>query len=287
MAPTSKGDDEEFSIGFLTALVTDELVACEKILSEMKWKPQPVSIVLKDAGISKWAKQIDGRKIIAHAMAIGRMGQAASAIETFAFLERTKPTFTFLTGIAGSLKSDKIFKCDVVVSNHTRWRTQNRVFGEDGCNQYRPYDNLNYDPFVPADMSRRIQKKLVEDFPTKKRGAGDFDRWNAHLGEVYTWDYVLSSKRIVDEINADFPMALCVEMEAGGFLGAISRAKGLRGDRPMQGYVVRGISDYAEGKDKVEKVRTDASRNAALVAVSLAEWMVEKNSILAFKRAAS
>lgn len=273
LAPRRRGAEAEFSIGFLTALVSEELIPCEAVLASRGWNPEHLP-ELRAAGIGRWAKMIEGRRILAHSMAIGRMGQAASAVETMIFLERCqRPTIVFLTGIAGSLWDNKVFKADVVVSRNTRWRTQNKIFGEDGCDRYRPFDNILAQPGTTADLSRVIQRHLVEEFPHRERGPDDIDAWNAHYGEIYTWDYVINSSRTTAKINDAFPEALCVEMEAGGFLAAMERLRAVGGRRPMLGHVVRGISDYAARKDKDKSVRTAASRNAALVAVSLAEMM--------------
>src|ERR1700753_745581 len=102
-----------FSIGFLTALVDEELVPFERVMHGEGWQPydDPDAQALSDAGgISSWMKVIEGRRIIARTMAIARMGQISSAMETIAFLTRAKPNLVFLSGIAGSLWEGKIFK---------------------------------------------------------------------------------------------------------------------------------------------------------------------------------
>lgn len=274
-----RGNEAGFSIGFLTALVSDELIPCEAVLQQTGWTPDDLP-ELTAAGISRWNKIIDGRLIVAHSMAIGRMGQAASAVETMAFLSRcAHPNALFLTGIAGSLWADKIFKRDVVVARHTRWRTQNKVFGEDGCDVYRPFDNILSRSGVSADVSRVIQRHIAEQYPHRDRSDQERSTWNVHYGEIYTWDYVINSQRVVQKLNADFPESLCVEMEAGGFLSALDRVRTMTGGRPMHGYIVRGISDYAARKDKEKSVRAAASENAANVAVGMAEMMCRNGTL--------
>ncbi|MGO7924503.1 5'-methylthioadenosine/S-adenosylhomocysteine nucleosidase [Rhizobium ruizarguesonis] len=281
-----RGDEAEFSIGFLTALVSDELIHCEAILAAHGWEAADLP-ELSMVGIKRWVKSIDGRVIAAYSMAIGTMGQTASALETMAFLGRCRrPSIVFLTGIAGSLREDKVYKGDVVVARSTRWRTQNKIFGDDGCDQYRPFDNILRESGASSDISRLMQRHLAEKYPHRDRNAEWQEVWNAHYGEIYTWDYVINSQRVVRKINADFPESLCVEMEAGGFLGALDRARTMTGDRPMHGYVVRGISDYAARKDKEKNVRASASKNAAEVAVGLAELMCRQGMLARLGKAA-
>jgi nucleoside phosphorylase len=281
---TRKGDDDEFSIGFLTALVSSELIGVETVLKREGWDPVPVAPRLSDGGISKWEKTVGSVHVAAYTQAIGRMGQTDSGLETVAFLDRCKPSLVFLTGIAGSLSDDKVHKEDVVVSNSIRYRTQNKLYGETGCDQYRPFDHALPNASVSTDLSRRVEYMLLEKFPAKGTPAAKGRTFNVHFGEVFTWDYVINSARIVKKLNTDFPSSLCVEMEAGGFLAGIERVRTLRGKRPMEGHVVRGISDYASKKDKDTGTRQRASENAATVAVKLAEWMCSPAEISSFAR---
>lgn len=262
--------DAEFSVGFLTALVRGELIRTEKVLKDAGWSPASTNPRLNEAGIKRWSKSIDGRRIPAYSMAIGKMGQTAAAIETFVFLTRCKPSLVFLTGIAGSLKKDEVRKKDVVVSLNTRYRTQNKVFGTGPADEYRPIDH----PLraVDADMSRKIQEFVGHQYPT------GHDDWNVHTGELYTWDYVVDSARVVSRLNSSHPQALGVEMEGGGFLSSAERMEALW-QRSLRAYVVKGISDYAEAKDSDDPTRSTAAANAAAVAVKLAEWMVSKKQM--------
>ena len=278
-APSGDGG-AEISIGFLTALVSSELVACEEVLEGKGWLrdvPQPKR--LDDTGIVRWTKKIGNFKVSAYSSAINDMGQADSALETICFLQRCRPKLIFLTGIAGSLYQSKVLKRDVVISAGVNYRTQNRVAGEDGCDEYRNKNHqLNgYDP----DKSLKLEKMATHLFTTTGKSELGLDGVSIHSGDVFTWDYVVDSARTVAKLNKDYPKALCVEMEAGGFLKVVDRNARLKGNRAAP-FVVRGISDYAGAKDKEVNVRADASRNAAIVALTLAEHIVETNSVRAF-----
>jgi nucleoside phosphorylase len=233
-----------FSVGFITALVSHELVSCEATLVAKGWVERPTDAALEEGGIRKWSKSILGSEVFAHSAAIGRMGQVASSLATFAFLSRCSPTDVYLTGIAGSLNEEKVHKGDVVVATNTHWRTQNRIFGEDDCDQYRSCHNPLHGH--DSDLSLRIQRFINTRYPSKTRPKDYQGVWNVTAGEIFTWDYVIDSRRTTHKINADYPAALCVEMEAGGFLSAIELYPKLRGYRELRGFVVRGISDYTK-----------------------------------------
>lgn len=267
-------DQVEFSIGFLTALVGDELIACEKVISESGWVPQETILHGKMANIRKWRKEVDGRMITAYSTSIGKMGQTHSAIETMAFLARCNPDIVILCGIAGSLV-DWIHKRDVVVSVDTHWQMQNGISGDGQCDEYRKIVH----PLTPIDHDESIfiQRFVAEDFPLVDRvDSNDSTVYNVRAGSIFTWDYVINSERVVKRVLSDHSPSVCVEMEAGGFLGALRRHSDIYNLKYLRGYVVRGISDRAASKDFDTKARRDAVCNAASVAISLGQKLSGK-----------
>lgn len=270
-----------FSIGFLTALVSDELVHCEDVLKSSGWNEIPARQGHIDAGISAWEKSINGNVVTAFSMAIDNMGQAASAIETYAFLSRCNPTELFMVGIAGSLQKEWVFRRDVVVGKSIHWQTQNGVSGDGPCDDYRPCPHIlpAYDP----DLVKTFSGKLAREYINQARHSEADGQIHTHYGPIFTWDYVVNSERVVQRILGDIPGALCVEMEGGGFLAAIARYAKIRGNKEILGFVVRGISDYASAKTWDVTVRRDASRNAMKVAIDLAEWRAARYLLPTFE----
>jgi len=273
----------QLSVGFITALVSDELKGCEETLLERGWVQLQAERKLQEGNIKKWSKHIRDTPVIAYSMAVANMGQVASALETFMFMTRCNPNELYLTGIAGSLDKENIHKADVIIGTSINWRTQDKVFGEEACDKYRVrvHSLKGYDP----DVSRDIQVFVSNNYVQKDRKESDLDNWNVVAGEIFTWEYVVNSERVTAKINTDFPKAKCVEMEAGGFLSAIDRFAVLTRERHAglealsvpKGFVIRGISDYAAKKDKVANVRKLASKNAAKVAIDFAEYRVQNN----------
>lgn len=262
-----------FSVGFLTALASSELIQCEDELRRSGWVETATKVSLRDAGIKSWQREIDGTLISAFSMAINGMGNATSTLETFNFLYRTKPTLVFLCGIAGSLHESKVFKGDVVVGSSVRWRTRNRITETKDGFIYRPKEMPLSNSTLDADFARVLHNKLIDEYPSKQRTEQQFENWNVHFEEIYTWDYVLDSETITREINQSFPNSFCVEMEAGGFLAAVDKYQKLITGKPIVPLIIRGISDYTSKKDKQTNIRKETSRNAARVAISLAEWL--------------
>ncbi|MCP1469866.1 nucleoside phosphorylase [Sphingobium sp. OAS761] len=271
---TMRSPERAFSIGFLTALVSDELVPCEAVLAEKGWRKVSTSLALEDAGITAWEKRIKGNKVRAYSMAFDDMGQTASAIETYAFLTRCNPAEIFLVGIAGSLRNEWVYRRDVVVGKRVICRTQNGVSGSGPCDEYRPH--LQQLPAYDPEVMRTFSAKIARDYLNGSRDREGDEVVHTHFGTIYTWDYVIDSPRVVEKIVADFPDALCVEMEGGGFLRAIARYSKIHGDKNINGVIVRGISDYASNKEWNVPIRIDASRNAMNVAIDLAEWRAER-----------
>ena len=261
-----------FAIGFLTALVSAELIPFETALAQKGWTKEPSPQKrYSDASISQWRKSIHGQTVTAFSMAISKMGQAFAAVETLAFLERTKCSFLVLSGIAGSLKRDEFKKKDVVIGQKIFWKGQNKVTAGGDCetqaagtakagiccDQYRA---SNYRTFeYETDLDRKLLHHHARRYPNEKENNFAKDTFGVHVADILTWDYVLSHRKIVADFNKALPTASCVEMEAGGFREAANRYSMIKAERPVQGFVVRGISDYADEKDSDSVTRGAAS----------------------------
>lgn len=268
----------EISIGFLTALVTEELVPCEDVLTDRGWREQvPPNRKLKRASIREWRKVIGGVEVTAYSAAISAMGQTRSALETLTFLSRCNPDIVVLCGIAGSLegipkasekKPPDIEKRDVVIATALHWRMQNKISDGEPCDEYRAsnFPSEYCDADTVTDIGRFVNQNYRDPH---------INGFKVVPGEIFTWDYVINSDRKVTSIKNEFPGSLCVEMEGGAFTAAVKRHSKVQ-KQDVEHFVVRGISDYARKKDSVPADRTAASRNAASVAVHLGEQMAQR-----------
>lgn len=281
MSESSEDDTvkvREISIGFLAALVLEELVYCEEALKDWGWVEQlPPNRGLDRASIREWRKTIDRIEVTAYSAAISAMGQTRSALETAAFLSRCNPDIVVLCGIAGSLEDvpspkrkteSSIRKRDVVIATALHWRMQNKISDGDPCDEYR-VSNFPLD-YCDADTAVFIGRFINENYHDT-----EFNGFKVVPGDIFTWDYVINVDRKVTAIKKDFPSALCVEMEGGAFSAAVKRHSKVK-EQDIEHVVVRGISDYARKKDSVPEDRIAAIRNAAKVAVHLSEQMTQR-----------
>lgn len=240
-------------------------------LTASGWSKQSVPPKLAKAQIDHWQKEMDGTIANLYTGVIGRAGQATAAVETFVFLERVNPRLVFLCGIAGSLDEAKTKKTDVVVARRVHWCGHDKI--QDASDvpdiNFSKYRWINHpSPYFDADLVKVLERAVLR---VRTKGALSLTDFNVQIGEIFTWDYVTSATGATADILRRFPQSLCVEMESGGFLEAISRYRTIRPERQTVGLVVRGISDYTIKKDNDARARTAASRNAALVCVSMAE----------------
>ncbi|WP_083846379.1 hypothetical protein [Bradyrhizobium sp. ORS 285] len=268
------------SVGIIAALVSPELESFWSALESQGWTRKKVSPKLRDASIDQWTKRTGDTDAIIHTGVIGEKGQATAAVETIAFLERCQPTNVILCGIAGSLNRTKYPKREVVVGSSVHWKFQDKIEDngghcEDGspCFKYRPGGrNTNY---LDADLSKRLERRIGELFKPSEMQRG----YSVHYDAIFSWDYVASGDQVTKRILSQGHNVACVEMEAGGFLYSLHRYAKISGRRNIKGFVVRGISDYAELKDNNSTDRYAASGNAAWVSVRLAQDMFDPNGL--------
>jgi nucleoside phosphorylase len=267
---------KKISIGLLSAIVKPEFTSANVVLERQGWvKTNPQPKALTAAAISEWSKDVAGVQVILRSGVIGDMGQTSAAIETYAFLERAESSIVILCGIAGSLKKNDFKKGDVIVAKKVSWAIQDRMADsrdtESPCHKYR-WKNKGGKSYE-ADFSKRLELNVLNFLK------GQMGSRAVHCEEIFSWEYVADGESVTKYILANAANAACVEMEAGGFLGALARYSTIRGGRPMEGFVVRGISDYTDEKDKVTNDRTLAAENAAIVALGLVEQLVDINKL--------
>lgn len=265
------------AVGFLTALVKTEMMPLTRALAQQGWLPNPVTPLLSEASITGWRKTIGGLTRYAFAMSFNTMGQTLAAVEVMSFLTRCQPSLVYLCGIAGSLNEKSLKIGDVVVGTAVHWQQQDKVMEVDGelCDVYRPKK------FILRNNLDEDKSRAIETFVAETYGSNPLPGTmsSVQTGEIFTWDYVLSSKRRTKAILETYGKAVCVEMEAGGYMKAVERHVKVNARRSIESIVVRGISDYAGAKVKVPESRQMASANAALVTLELAEWMLHPDNI--------
>ena len=107
-----------------------------------------------------------------------------------------------------------------------------------------------------------------------------------HHSVIFSWDLVLSSTVYCAELVKNNRHRLAVEMEAAGFFGAInyyaSQAKRYGLELKVDGLAIRGLSDYANDKDKsdLDKTvnwRSVAASNASIVTCDILDNLEDEH----------
>ena len=206
------------------------------------------------------------------------------AIRTSEILYRFNPRFSFLCGIAGGLRVDKIPLGDVVADAEVIYRRYSKI-GETG--EFLP-EAVN----VPTSSGG---KALLTRFFANHRHP---HRIQSPLNDgatfgVYTtpekilsWDYVLDHQPTKEALlkNLDRQLAV-VETEGAGFLKAVDSYNRNTIRKPWHtgggadAIIVRGISDPAAGKTASDagaiNWRRTAARNAAQTVLLLIRQLEE------------
>lgn len=164
-------------------------------------------------------------------------GNLCAAIETSNLLERFKPSFAFLCGIAGNLNHSKHSLGDVVISDRYRYQWYSRM--TEGKKLKKSSEERQV-------RSSRMQDIVNREFFAVKR-ANPFRGKNPEFGKIFCWDMVLDcdeSRQEIIEFDNDL---VAVEMESAGFISAVESFNQQR-QFNVGPLVFRGLSDPATGK---------------------------------------
>jgi nucleoside phosphorylase len=200
----------------------------------------------------------------------GNEGAAAEAERAIQFHE---PTVAIFVGVAGALKDFK--RGDVIAST----KIYNYESGKDADAGFAPRPDTELPAYPLVERARyeagerqwrqRIKGRVGPSPPEGQASAGDEttcaaplrDEPAAAVGPIAAGPKVLASTRsaVADFIRHQYGDAVAVEMEGHGFL------RGVRMNPPVQGIVVRGLSDSLEDKtaDADRTWQPRAARHAA------------------------
>ena len=235
--------------------------------------------------------RVNGKQLEVKVRCIGQAGNQFSGMETIDMLHRFEPRFIFLYGIAGALPRGDVSLGDVVVA--------------------RQVDTLCFDKVTDtADEPKFHQKEVIVqvthgiqdyirdfliDYNLPSRKDREYERAiklntrlpRVHHGVLFSWDLVLSSSIYCKELLARNRHRIAVEMELAGFYGAIGYFQQQcerynKRDARVDGLVVRGLSDYANNKEKSDADssvdwRSIAAENAAVVLLDVMQGIEDQN----------
>jgi adenosylhomocysteine nucleosidase len=161
-------------------------------------------------------------------------GRVPAAIATTMALERWRPSYVVLVGIAGGVKGAKVAVGDLLIASSIQDGSMTKVYSDHTDIRWDPH---RVDPALLA-MSRsigRTSERLSALARSRELPA-------VHWGTVVTGDASLSAGEVDEQIRATFPDLIGREMEAGGVATAVWSQP-----YPPRFFMIRGCSDLADG----------------------------------------
>lgn len=185
-----------------------------------------------------------------------RKGNLSAAIEISTLLERFKPSFAFLCGIAGNINPLKNSLGDVIISDSCNYQRYTRM--SEGRKLEKSVDHASV---VSDRMFNIFNREFNRSSSFELPGDAKFE-----FGKLFCWDMVLDCEISRAEIVAEDRDVRAVEMESAGFISAVEAYNQSR--RVSVGSLVfRGLSDPASSKAGSDadprNFREIAARNAS------------------------
>lgn len=182
-------------------------------------------------------------------------GNNAAAVETERAIAHFRPALALFVGISGGIKDVKIG--DVIAADE--------VFNYESA---KAKDALEPRPhsftctYRLIQVSREVSRR--RQWITRAKSTSQVEPPSSMIGPILAGEKVVASQSSATfaMIRANYGHCLAVEMEAFGFLSAISRWSG------VESLVIRGVSDLIEDKSKADAGGSQprAARNASAFA---------------------
>ncbi len=233
----------------------------------------PGAVVLDDAPLPMRIGMIGHFSVLCCASGKGQEETASAAT---LILERAKPFWVFLVGIAGGFPAMGVSRGDVIVAHVIHSFDYGKLV--DGTFKRRPENDINCDrkllawaEIAAADSDH--WRNSVSEIRPDARAASDF--------KVHVDCYVASSNKVVDDPNHDFyskvasafPEIHAVEMEGVG-AGASTRL--VQSERAVGFLMIRGISDEPGSAGIGKEQRAQWKKYAVATAAAFTRRLIEQ-----------
>lgn len=194
---------------------------------------------------------------------------------TTKLLERYRPSFVLLTGIAGGMRPDEVAPGDVVVPNYLHYCEFRKLDSGQRLPRYAPFDQPA--GFLHARLHPiRHDDGWLDHLETERPAEGEP---KIVVGSLVAGEKLLGDATSQEQqaIMDEYPDAAAVDMESYGFARAVFDARNYdRSYNPLH-LVIRGVSDMvgSEANDEERRRwRNYAASTAAAVARALTDVLV-------------
>ena len=212
-------------------------------------------------------------------------GQEETASAATLILERAKPSWIFLVGVAGGFPAQGISRGDVIVAHFIHSFDYGKLVR--GTFKRRPENDINCDRSllawaeIAADVKNQSWRSSISEVRPDGKDLTSF--------KVHVDCYVASSNKVVDDPDHEFydtvadafPEIHAVEMEG---IGAGASARLAQSERPVGFLMIRGISDepgaMSAGKEQRAQWKKYAVATAAAFTRTLIEQLPEKKKLV-------
>ena len=197
--------------------------------------------------------------------ALAQMGNVSAAVRSTRCIQRLKPSYVFMVGIAGGIK-EKVNLGDVVVSNQIIYyeSTKETPSGSEPRVREGRVDDLLLDRAIYYDTEWGTL--IRAERPDEVKSA---ETPEVHFGLIAAGEKVIADGDRANELRRRYPKLYAIEMESYGAAAAAAESD----IRP--GFIaIRGIADYADAQ------KNDAWREyAADSAAAFTVWLLRCSAL--------
>jgi nucleoside phosphorylase len=189
------------------------------------------------------------------------MGRIKALNATKDAINRWRPHYVFLVGIAGGVETNGVSLGDVLVSDLVVDYELQKVMADGESYRFDPH---KADPRLVGAAQNLLGNQWQEIIEVPRPLVGEPKR---HIGPVATGDKVVERTAFLNQLLVHWPKLIGIEMEAGGVASGCFEAV-----RQPGFFMVRGVSDLADENKQTEGVkgwRSYACDVAASYAVAL------------------
>ncbi len=174
---------------------------------------------------------------------LARMGHTEASSVTSGVIHRWKPRYVLLVGIAGGMKKAGVRLGDVLISDQVADYELAKVTAGQPEIRWQVHQ-------VDERLLRAAQNFRGDGWHRTESRRYDKETPKVHFGPICTGNKVVADEGLAAQLQEAWAKLIGVEMEAGGVASAASQSA-----RPLRFFMIRGVSDLADGKKGSRSVK--------------------------------